>query len=294
MSASSNNVRLLNAIIGLCMKQRDWPSLLHDYGYCVHSMELDFETSSGKEISPDLIISSNRQRHCLLFENKGGGLDKGRHQMDNYATLTNDDIKKWVTTMCDEFDITVACVEENEEGISKSISDIGCKFPVIAVRSSSITLINNNFKDSACDALFSAGVPIDLSTAPGHYVKFIADSEEHEIAKHLIVSLVSYARRSKNTFSTQEIAGDSFGESWASYRKEKLRMSIYKKVANILEKASEGEMRGMLNKVRGERVDAIWEFTFGPNGLPEGFKKVANDFVDRVKAEATSTQLMLF
>lgn len=63
---------LINMVIGLCNGQKGWPSLMHDHGYEVRSLERVLTTRDGEKAKPDVVIVSNRNKHVILAECKSG------------------------------------------------------------------------------------------------------------------------------------------------------------------------------------------------------------------------------
>jgi hypothetical protein len=72
MSDSSKNLRLLNAVIAMCRSDSKWPHYFFDLGYGVKWIEQPFSCTTGDKVVPDLVITSNMQNHCILFESKSG------------------------------------------------------------------------------------------------------------------------------------------------------------------------------------------------------------------------------
>ncbi len=85
----------MNRVIGLCVKTRDYPSTFADYGYQVQLIEQSFTTEGGEQVKPDIVVASERCRHIICFDCKGGHTVE-RDQIDRYRTLTPNDLSRWI------------------------------------------------------------------------------------------------------------------------------------------------------------------------------------------------------
>lgn len=124
-----NHTKLMNYVIGMCKKQRNWINVLADLGYEPQLIEQQIRTSSDETVKPDLIAASNKLLHSLVFECKGGTTLEPE-QLKRYSTLTRDDLRRWITVFAREelqFDVCLSDLEENHPFIAK----MNQEFPMI-------------------------------------------------------------------------------------------------------------------------------------------------------------------
>jgi hypothetical protein len=95
MIMPSHHTQLMNRVIGLCTKTKDYPSTFADHGYQVELIEQSIITKAGDTVKPDIVIASEKYRNIIAFDCKGGhSIDS--EQLKRYQTLTSDDLSRWI------------------------------------------------------------------------------------------------------------------------------------------------------------------------------------------------------
>jgi len=247
MTSSSINVLIVNALVGMTRSDSSWPNPLYKLGYEVKWLEHPIKTAADKQIRPDLIITSSSLKHSLIIEGKSGGANS--KQIENYSTLTTEDVKtKGFASATESHDVTIVGVGSNASTITKTVQDSGEKFPVVILQDDCIEKVLHEFCNEQVEDAFKAKIPAKLSEAPKGYIKFDEHSNAGEIAPHLIVALVSSARREETHLSTVDLTARAFGPLWSIYNNPAAKTNMAKKVQQILEDAANNELRGILVK----------------------------------------------
>lgn len=301
MSNSSKNLKLLNAIIAMCRSDSKWPHYFYELAYGVKWIEYPFTCSTGETLEPDLVIVSNTQNNCILFESKSGNNIED-DQAKRYKRIQPDDVvsKLYVDVIRGQkpsIDVTYLCFSESTHSIVSQLDTIPAKFPVLEITPDMMRLAANNFSISKITNDLSKGIAIDRNKIPMGYIPFDEDSSNSEVAPWVIQTLVAFARQNKPHFKSDEITKGIIGSLWEHFGGQKKRRLI-KRVNSILGEAQVRELRGFLKKM-GE----FWSLTYAfpvsqafPTRRLNALSKECKRFVKRLRDEerAQGRQLPLF
>lgn len=188
----SNHTRLMNYIIGMCKKDREWITILRDLGYSPYLIEKSIRTSTGSKVKTDIIVSSAKLIHSLVFEVKGG-ITVERDQIDRYTMIDRDDLYRWValplfTRETFRFDWCVSDLAENHAFIAAKVKDA----PIITFGTEQIEK-TGQFRNTELNNAFSQPVSLIGKHAPTLYYPF-GESDQHAyIARFVIQGLLQIA-----------------------------------------------------------------------------------------------------
>jgi len=228
----------MNYIIGMCKRHKDWICLLNDLGYEPQIIEQQIRTSTDEVVKPDVIVTSNRLIHSLVFECKGG-TTIDTDQLRRYSTLAVDNLLRWVTTFTStdfHFDVCISDLQENH----LFLATISKHFPMITFGKHKL-FRTGEFKEGTLNDAFSK--PIDLvgKIPPLSYYPFSEDDVNTYIAPFVIRGLVSVAVKKAK-------GGPSALEESLVTRDELLRL-IFNPVFDALSKQHQGRLRGKIREV---------------------------------------------
>jgi len=254
MSGSSKNLKLINAIIAMCRIDNKWPHHFHDMGYGVKWIEYPFTCHTGETVVPDLVIISDIQNNCILFESKSGN-NIENDQAERYMKVQPDDVvtKLHVDTKGGEkpsIDITYLCFSESTLNILQQLNNLNAKFPVLEMSTDSIRLVNNSFTVDKLNEDLSEGITIDRNKIPMGYFPFDEESSNSEIAPYVVRTLVAFSRQNKPHFTNEEMTRDIIGSLWEQFGDQK-KGNLIRKVSSILGQAQVKELRGLLTRSEG-------------------------------------------
>lgn len=290
VSNSSNNLKLINAIIAMCRIDNKWPHYFYDMGYGVKWIEYPFTCHTGETVVPDLAITSDIQNNCILFESKSGN-NIENEQAKRYMKVEPEDVvsKLHVDTKGGKkpsADISYLCFSESTLNIVKQLDRLSAKFPVLEMSTDSIRLVNNSFSVDQLNQDLSKGITIDRNKIPMGYFPFDKESSNSEIAPYVVRTLVAFARQNKPHFTSDEITRDIIGSLWEQFGDRKKR-DLINKVSSILGKAKVKELRGFLKKAEG-----YWTLSYDfpeskvfPTRRLEAISKRCKQFVRRLRNE---------
>ena len=301
MSNSSKNLKLINAIIAMCRSDSKWPHYFYDMAYGVKWIEYPFTCSTGETLVPDLVIVSNAQNNCILFESKSGSNIENA-QAERYKKVRPDDVvsKLFVDVVGGQkpsIDVTYLCFSESTPAIVLQLDALSAAFPVLEMAPDILRLAANSFSVSKITNDLSKGIAIDRNKIPMGYFPFDEDSSDSEVAPLVVQTLVSFASQNKPHFKSEEITQDIIGSLWEHFGRQK-KKQLVDKVKAILGKAKIRELHGFLER-RGEHWSLSYAFPVSP-AFPtrrlEALSKKCRLFVKRLRDEerAEGRQLPLF
>jgi len=228
----------MNYIIGMCKKHENWITILRDLGYDPSIIEQRIRTSSGDTITPDLIVTSNKLIHSLVFECKGG-MTVDPDQFERYETLTNDDLR-WINvyTFNDfHFDVCVADVQKYHPAILPYVVD---KFPVITFGKDEI-FKTGDFSDKKINKAFDEPIPIEDKIPPLLYYPFCERDETSYIIPFVMRGLVSVA--------VKKTKGGAGVPDKELIKKEEIVEEVFSRVFNILSTKQKGRLKKKIGEI---------------------------------------------
>lgn len=186
----SNHTRLMNYIIGMCKTHNDWIPILNNLGYDPSIIEQRIRTSSGETVKPDIIVTSNKLIHSLVFECKGGTTVDGE-QIRRYGTLTENDLR-WVDVYTFDnfhFDVCIADIEKNHSAILPHINNI---FPIITFGDKKL-FKTGEFGEKMVNQALQKPISLKGKIPPLFYYPFSEEDEKSYIIPFVMRGLVSIA-----------------------------------------------------------------------------------------------------
>lgn len=301
MSNSSKNIKLINAIIAMCRSDSKWPHYFYDMAYGVKWIEYPFTCGTGEMLEPDLVIVSNVQNNCILFESKSGS-NIENEQADRYKKVRPDDVvsRLFVDVVGGQkpsVDVTYLCFSESASAIVSQLNALSAAFPVLEIAPNILVLTSNSFSVPKITSDLSKGIAIDRDKIPMGYFPFDEDSSDSEVAPLVMQTLVAFARQNKPHFKSDEITQDTVGSLWGHFGAQK-KKKLINKVKDILGKAQVRELHSFLNR-KGEYWSLLYFFPVSqafPTRRLNALSKECKRFVKRLRDEerAEGRQLPLF
>jgi hypothetical protein len=281
----------MNYIIGMCKRHKDWISTLADHGYEPELIEQQIRTSSDELVKPDILATSNKLIHSLVFECKGG-VTVDADQLRRYSTLTEDNVLRWTRPFTHQnfhFDVCLADVEENHPVVVA----VGNRFPIITFGAKTL-FKTNDFKEKRLDEAFKVPIGLDGKTPPLSYYPFCEDDENAYLSLFVLRGLVSMAvKNAKGGPSTSEeniITRDDLLKSifnpvfdaLSKSHKDRLKEKIKEVVHWIMAKEGMKEALGLIETQAGIKI-----------GRPlEKFTKEAYKFIETVETQRPLIEFM--
>ena len=277
-------------MIAMCRADSKWPHYFYDLGYGVKWIEYPFTCQTGETLVPDLVISSNIQNNCILFESKSGN-NIENDQAKRYQKVEQDDVisKLHVDIAKGQkpsIDITYLCFSESTHTIASQLSTLSAHFPILEMAPNVIRLAANNFSLSKLNNDLTKGIAIDRNKIPMGYFPFEKDSSDSEVAPYVAQTLVAFARQNKPQFKGEEITRNIMTSLWEHFGGQK-KKELVSKVASILGKLQGRELRGFLKR-QGEYWSLSYDFPESrvfPTRRLEAISKRCRQFVKRLRDE---------
>ena len=260
----SNHTKLMNFIIGMCKKHSDWITTLSDLGYKPEVIEQRIRTSTDEAVKPDVIATSNKLVHSLVFDCKGG-ITVDQDQMQRYSTLTENDLLRWVspfTAIGFRFDICISDVDEYHSAIIPTTNG----FPILTFGRDTLTK-TRDFKESRINAAFRNPISLDGKVPTLMYYPFCEDDKTPYIALFVIRGLVSLAIKqsrggpsiyNNNLISKDELLKFIFNpifDALSDEHKGRLKDKINEVVQWIMSKEEMSQPLGIIEQQAGYRIN---------------------------------------
>lgn len=261
-----STIKMLNAIIGSCKNEPHVPNDLYNLGYQEIAVEKPIGVKSGNVV-PDLAIASAKLNSACCLESKTGPNIENA-QAQRYAEIEPEHIQRFCAFALDypatpTVDVSYVCPADPRcvTGLGVDLDRIGLTFPLLAV-GANIALHRGAFRQPDLHSLFSAGLNVDWVRLPEYY-RFDKDTPLHEMAPHVITSLVAFATQGATTFTTAEIAGSAYGEFWR-VTGEAQKREVISKVGRILQTAMATELAAFLTGPTHTRIgsNAAWSLSY--------------------------------
>jgi len=180
----------MNYVIGMCKNHKDWICVLNNLGYDISIIEQRIRTSSGEAIKPDIIVTSNKLLHSLVFECKGG-ITVDTEQLRRYGTLTENDFR-WVNIYTFDhfhFDVCIADIQKNHSAVVVHVKN---QFPIITFGNEEV-FKTGKFDEKKLDTVFENPISLKGKIPPLSYYPFCEEDEKAYIIPFVMRGLVSIA-----------------------------------------------------------------------------------------------------
>lgn len=184
----SRHTVLINAAIGFCMKNNSWIHPLADLGYKAQLIEQTIRTeTSGKSVKPDIVATSKKITHSIVFECKGGTVIDS-DQISRYEGLTASDLLRWVDVHTrDNFshDVCIFSFKKNHKLFDNRIN-----FPILSLSDTSLEK-KNDFSKSEVNRKFDKPISTTSQRLPISYYPFSELDDRRVVVPHVLRAMVS-------------------------------------------------------------------------------------------------------
>jgi len=241
---------MLNLWIGLCRGVPGLPKQLRDLGYKDRWIDWKFANQDLEEVSPDLILSSERINHTLLLEFKSGA-NTDPDQLRRYSRVTQNDImnKAFISrTAVQSHDVALVGQSEYGERLCIGISEGGYIFPLVLADNEGLFLSYNQFQEPKVTNVFSSKLNINWPRVPTRFIPLNNDSAPWEIAEVVIPKILEYMNERRPFVSVRDIC-IGICNNWSSMGRQP-KGEIESKVQDVLIRAARGHFKEYLRWIR--------------------------------------------
>jgi hypothetical protein len=282
----SNHTKLANYLIGMCKKSESWITILADLGYNAEIIEQKINTSSGDTVKPDLVATSNRLVHSMVFECKGGiAIDVD--QLRRYSSLTPENLLRWISVFDRanlQFDVCICDLAENHSYIKV----VNQHFPMLTFSSEEL-IKERDFKREKLNEAFKEPISLKGKIPPLLYYPFSEEDTDSYIAVFVIRALLSIAIKSikggpdvfeDKIISFDEVVAHNFNHVWKALSLEhrrSLKEKIREVIKRLLAKEDVKEALGIIQQRQGYKI----------TGSLDQFKKAAEDLIAELQSQVS-------
>lgn len=263
----SFSLRMLNVWIGLCQGVAGLPRDLRELGYKPIWIEFEFRNAAGRNVKPELIASSSRRRHSLLFEWKRGA-NTDADQLARYADITANELRDGATLPTPSWethDIVVVGASEHSSRLQMGVSSAGHAFPVLVVDANGFERVLNSFSLSELNLRFAPRLDFDPETVPLSYVPIDEESTDDDVAAVVIPAIIDLMVRQESRIVLPDLAAEVVPQ-WSNVSDQQ-RGVLKGKIRRIIDLAAEHDFRLYIrpNRAAGRyRGGAVWDLIDNP------------------------------
>jgi len=296
------HLELLNAILALRFEQPGWPPILKQGGYQVHGVGVAFKLADGREVVPDVLMSSIERGVTLLVEIKGGG-SISHDQAGRLEAVTVEDLRDRAylpisDITAEKIGVVFVCGEDQAEGIGEALSDRA--FTVVSFDGTSFKVRGAYLADTPLQEAW-VSAKVDPNAPPVQIIPFDKESALPAVARHVLPALVSILVRGVAQFGLDDLLQETHAtclEAMQSTGSGSELGELRHRIRDVLRQAVGNELSDVLEHLPTN--PAQWGFRIslpaeqkGKTRMLQSLQKKASDLVERLGGGA-SLQLELF
>jgi hypothetical protein len=278
LTSSDFSILFLNLFIGLSKNSRILSEyskkFSQDLGYNLHAIEHSFAIKAGRNIKPELVLTSAKLKNTLLLEwtlqKDAGGK---RDQLNRYKAVTIKDLSDSTLAVPSEIaqnvDFSIFVNDTNHAAFKKYFEDNKIDFPlsVLELKDSGaceLYKIANTYNEQNTEKFFESR--LSFERIPKGYAKFSFDTNlaEKDIAKHVAINLQSFIVKEEKTFTNEVFCREMVGSVWNFIGQENKKLILQRTKEILTDFISEGRGSRYLKRIGQSPPE--WEILVGPDG----------------------------
>ena len=267
MPPSNLNLALMNLFVGMCKGLAGLPRHFRNLQYVDKWIELRFANADQEQVAPELIVSSRRLNHTILFEWKSGPNFEA-DQLRRYSRVTQDDLRERAGLAVEEtgsHDVAVIGLEEHAERLTMGIAQGPYTFPLLLVTDNGLAIHQNRFRPNETDAVFRPLLAIDWGKVPNYFFPVDVDSELWEFAEYVIPKVLELMGKGEARILPGDLEETIL--CWKVLSRDyqrQLRTKLCDTVDRACQKQFEPYIRRNRDRGAGERLGRHWDIINNP------------------------------
>ena len=267
MPPSNLNLALMNLFVGMCKGLAGLPRDFRNLHYVDKWIELRFANTDQEQVAPELIVSSRRLNHTILFEWKSGP-NLEADQLRRYSRVSQDDLRERAGLAVEETgsrDIAVIGLQEHAERLAMGIAQGPYTFPLLLVTEDGLAIQENRFQPNETDAVFRPLLAIDWGNIPNYFFPVDVDSELWQFAELVIPRALELMGNGESRILQSDL--EETVHCWNVLSPEYQRR-LRTKLCDTLDRACQKQFEPYIrrNRVHGarERLGRHWDIIENP------------------------------
>jgi hypothetical protein len=267
MPPSNLNLALMNLFVGMCKGLAGLPRNFRTLQYVDKWIELRFANTDQEQVAPELIVSSRRLNHTILFEWKSGPNFEA-DQLRRYSRVTQDDLRERAVLAVEEtgsHDVAVIGLQEHAERLTMGIAQGPYTFPLLLVTDDGLAIHQNRFQPNETDAVFRPLLAIDWGKVPNHFFPVDVDSELWEFAELVIPKVLELMGKGEARILPRDLEETIL--CWNVLSRDYQRQ-LRTKLCDTLDRACQRQFEPYIRRNRdrgaGERLGRHWDIIDNP------------------------------
>lgn len=267
MPPSNLNLALMNLFVGMCKGLAGLPRNFRNLQYVDKWIELRFANTDQEQVAPELIVSSRRLDHTILFEWKSGPNFEA-DQLRRYSRVTQDDLRERAGLAVEEtgsHDVAVIGLQEHAERLTMGIAKGPYAFPLLLVTEDGLAIHENRFRPNETDAVFRPLLAINWGNVPNYFFPVDVDSESWEFAELVIPKVLELMGNGEARILQSDL--EETIHCWNVLSRE-YQGRLRTKLCDTLDRACQQQFEAYIrrNRERGarERLGHHWDIIDNP------------------------------
>lgn len=240
---------MLNLWIGLCRRDAELPTAIHDAGYRDHEIEREFKNQAEETVAPELIAVSETANHSVMFEWKSGK-NVNADQLRRYAGVTTQDLIQRAQVSASgaaTVDAVLIGEEDSLAGLQMGVAASSApETPLLVRTATGLRHVQGDCNHAPFKAHFTPELMINWDTVPRDYVPIDPSSSEAEIAEVVSPLLVAEMMQGAPRIEVAQIAKNAFPTTWSAMGK-KGKKDMQAVVVRSLEDLVRNEFKDLLS-----------------------------------------------
>jgi len=267
MPPSNLNLALMNLFVGMCKGLTGLPRHFRNLQYVDKWIELRFANADQEQVAPELIVSSRRLNHTILFEWKAGPNFEA-DQLRRYSRVTQDDLRERAGLAVEEtgsHDIAVIGLQEHAERLTMGIAQGPYAFPLLLVTDNGLAIHQNRFRPNETDAVFRPLLAIDWGKLPNYFFPVDVASELWEFAECVIPKVLELMGKGEARILPGDLEETIL--CWKVLSRDyqgRLRTKLCDTLDRACQKQFEPYIRRNRDRGAGERLGRHWDIINNP------------------------------
>jgi hypothetical protein len=226
------------------------PRILHSLGYREAAIEAKITFISDSRtvtVCPELLLSSEMNRHTILLEVKSGR-NTDNEQLARYGAVTREILHRVAGVFkgpAETFDVVINGDEQHAETLTLGVAKENYPFPIVVKTAEGLKLVYNEFKVDQLTQSFTEGLEIDWNSVPSNFIPIDAESELWEVADVIMPHVLALMAKRAPRILVSEICARACEGTWGVIG-PKGQTDILNRVRKVLHAASMGEFKPFL------------------------------------------------
>ena len=267
----SNHTLLMNFLIGFSNKHfKEYSKSFSDLGFSLEYIEAKYKNSEDNSVNPDIVLSSNKLIHTILFDCKSNTVEE--EQLVRYSKLTKENIVD-KTSVYDSKQLTYNicfCTNTANDSVIEDINNIKA-WPILRISKDWDEIKKeNDFSKIQLNKFFDKPIKLDC-LPPTSFFPFSDSDTNGYIAGVIFQHIFAESERSKKINLDPDKIAQEVNPFWKNINRKKQKLLIQKITSIIYH---------FKNKGLDEKLKKILSSKKNPTKSLEALQRECENLID--------------